>query len=76
MAKKSLIIKTARRNKANAHRVSLGIALKPKMGVRSYNRCSRCGRVHGYIRRFDMCRICFRELARTGMVMGLKKSSW
>jgi small subunit ribosomal protein S14 len=49
---------------------------KPKKATRVYNRCSLCGRNHGYMRKFDMCRICFRELARSGKIMGVKKSSW
>lgn len=61
MAKKSLI------NKAN--RV-------PKFTTRGYNRCRVCGRPRGYMRKFDMCRICFRELASRGMIPGVTKSSW
>jgi small subunit ribosomal protein S14 len=40
------------------------------------NRCSRCGRPRGYIRRFGLCRICFRELALEGKIPGVVKSSW
>ena len=40
------------------------------------NRCVRCGRSRGYIRRFGLCRICFRELALQGKVPGVVKSSW
>jgi small subunit ribosomal protein S14 len=40
------------------------------------NRCSRCGRPRGYIRRFGLCRICFRELALEGKIPGVMKSSW
>jgi small subunit ribosomal protein S14 len=40
------------------------------------NRCVRCGRPRGYIRRFGLCRICFRELALQGKVPGVVKSSW
>ena len=40
------------------------------------NRCTRCGRPRGYIRRFGLCRICFRELALQGKVPGVVKSSW
>lgn len=50
--------------------------LKPKFKVRSYNRCSICGRVHGYSRFFGICRICFRERAHLGLLPGVKKSSW
>ncbi len=49
---------------------------KPKFSVRTVNRCFKCGRKHGYIRDFGLCRICFRELASQGMIPGVKKSSW
>ncbi|MBD3224064.1 MAG: type Z 30S ribosomal protein S14 [Caldithrix sp.] len=61
MAKKSLI------NKANR---------KQKFKVREYNRCSRCGRPRGYIRKYGLCRICFRELALQGEIPGVTKASW
>ncbi|MBD3180305.1 MAG: type Z 30S ribosomal protein S14 [Candidatus Latescibacteria bacterium] len=49
---------------------------EPKFKVRAYNRCSRCGRSGGYLRRFGICRICFRELALQGKIPGVVKSSW
>ena len=49
---------------------------EPKFKVRAYNRCHRCGRPRGYMRKFGMCRICFRELALDGLVPGVVKSSW
>ncbi len=49
---------------------------KPKFKSRVVRRCFRCGRKHGYMRDFDMCRICFREFANEGMIPGIKKSSW
>jgi small subunit ribosomal protein S14 len=49
---------------------------KPKYSTRVVRRCWRCGRNHGYIRQFDMCRICFRELAERGEVPGFTRSSW
>jgi small subunit ribosomal protein S14 len=49
---------------------------QPKYKVRKYNRCSRCGRPRAYIRRFGVCRICFRELALEGKVPGIVKASW
>ena len=61
MAKKSLI--------AKAKRV-------PKFSARGYNRCPLCGRPRGYLRRFGMCRICFRLRALKGEVPGVSKSSW
>ncbi len=48
----------------------------PKFKVRAYNRCELCGRPQAYMRRFKMCRICFRELASKGMIPGVTKSSW
>lgn len=48
----------------------------PKYSTRIVRRCWRCGRKHGFIRDFDLCRICFRELAHLGAIPGLKKSSW
>ncbi|MDI6703456.1 MAG: type Z 30S ribosomal protein S14 [bacterium] len=48
----------------------------PKYKVRKYNRCSLCGRPRGYLRRFGMCRICFRRLALEGKIPGVIKASW
>jgi len=51
--------------------------LKPrKYQVRVHNRCNICGRPRGYLRRFDMCRLCFRKLASEGQMPGVTKSSW
>ena len=47
-----------------------------KYSNRVRNRCTRCGRPRGYIRRFGLCRICFRELALEGKIPGVVKSSW
>ena len=60
MAKKSIIVRETRRKYANQVR----------------HRCHICGRPRGYIRRFDLCRICFRRLANEGKIPGLTKSSW
>lgn len=49
---------------------------KPKYKVQFHNRCRRCGRPRGYIRKFGLCRICFRQLALLGEVPGITKSSW
>lgn len=52
-------------------------ALKtPKFSTRIVRRCWKCGRKRGYLRQYDLCRICFRELATTGQIPGVKKSSW
>ena len=49
---------------------------KPKFATRAYNRCELCGRSRGHLRRFGVCRICFRELAWKGEIPGIKKASW
>ena len=49
---------------------------KLKYKGRYRNRCSKCGRPRGYIRKFGLCRICFREFASRGEVPGVKKASW
>ena len=49
---------------------------KPVMATRVYNRCGLCGRRHGFMRFFGVCRICFRELATNGEIPGVTKSSW
>ena len=49
---------------------------KVKFEVQKHNRCGRCGRTHGFIRKFGICRICFRELAYQGHLPGVKKASW
>lgn len=61
MARKAL------KEKANA---------KPKFSVRAYNRCPICGRPRGYLRKFGICRICFRNMASRGLLPGVIKSSW
>ena len=49
---------------------------EPKFSTRAYNRCKICGRPHAYMRKFGICRICFRELAHAGQIPGVKKASW
>lgn len=49
---------------------------KPKFTTRKVRRCLMCGRKHGYMRDFGLCRICFREQAVQGMIPGIRKSSW
>ena len=49
---------------------------KPKFQVRQYNRCPICGRARGYLRKFGLCRICFRVFASEGKLPGVVKSSW
>lgn len=61
MAKKSMIVKQSR---------------KQKYAVREYTRCQRCGRPHAVLKKYGICRICFRELAYKGEIPGVKKSSW
>jgi small subunit ribosomal protein S14 len=50
--------------------------LRRRYAIQVRNRCQRCGRPRGYIRRFGLCRICFRELALQGKIPGVAKSSW
>jgi small subunit ribosomal protein S14 len=61
MARKALIEKTNR---------------KPKFGVRKYNRCNRCGRSRAFLRKFGLCRICFRDMSLRGEIPGVRKASW
>jgi small subunit ribosomal protein S14 len=61
MAKKSMIAKAKRQQ---------------RFKVRTYHRCSVCGRPRGFMRRFSLCRICFRERALLGELPGVTKSSW
>jgi len=49
---------------------------EPKYLTRKKNRCRICGRSKGYYRKFDMCRLCFRELALRGEIPGITKASW
>jgi small subunit ribosomal protein S14 len=49
---------------------------EPKFSTRAYHRCKKCGRRRAYIRKFQLCRLCFRELASSGMIPGVTKASW
>jgi small subunit ribosomal protein S14 len=48
----------------------------PKFLTRAVNRCKLCGRARGYMRFFEMCRLCFRKNALNGLLPGVKKASW
>ncbi|MBE6159433.1 MAG: type Z 30S ribosomal protein S14 [Bacilli bacterium] len=61
MARKSMVVKASKPN---------------KFKVREYTRCNRCGRPHSVLKKYGICRICFRELAYKGQIPGMKKSSW
>jgi small subunit ribosomal protein S14 len=61
MAKKALINKSKK---------------APKFSTRQHNRCHLCGRPRAFLRRFGICRLCFRELAWKGEIPGVKKASW
>jgi small subunit ribosomal protein S14 len=61
LAKKSMIIKREK---------------TPRYRVRVHNRCKLCGRPHAYLRKYGICRLCFRELAYKGQIPGIKKASW
>ena len=49
---------------------------KPKFKVRAYNRCKSCGRSRGFMRKFGLCRLCFRQSASSGLLPGVTKASW
>jgi small subunit ribosomal protein S14 len=49
---------------------------KPKFKVRQRNRCRVCGRPRGFMRKFQLCRVCFRKLALEGDLPGVTKASW
>ena len=60
-----------------AKKSSIARSKRPaRFEVREHNRCPVCGRPRGYMRRFAMCRICFRERALLGQLPGVTKSSW
>ncbi|MGE5236360.1 MAG: type Z 30S ribosomal protein S14 [Acidobacteriota bacterium] len=48
----------------------------PKFHVRHRNRCKLCGRPRAYMRKFELCRLCFRKLALEGYLPGVTKASW
>jgi small subunit ribosomal protein S14 len=52
------------------------LQIKSKFSARVRNRCNLCGRPRGYMRRFGICRICFRGMSHRGLVPGVTKSSW
>ena len=49
---------------------------KPKYKTRIVRRCFHCGRARGYMRKFGLCRICFKKFAEQGLIPGVRKSSW
>ncbi len=49
---------------------------EPKFSTRVVRRCFKCGRPRGVLRKFELCRICFREMADKGEIPGIRKSSW
>ena len=57
-------------------RLAQEIPRKEKFSVRHRNRCPLCGRPRGYLRKFQLCRLCFRQLALRGEIPGVVKSSW
>ena len=75
MARKALIVKSLK-FKEKQRKAHLEGKEAPGLKVKCYNRCGLCGRPRGYIRDFGMCRICFREHASRGEIVGVKKSSW
>lgn len=61
MARRAMIVKSER---------------KPKFSTRAHSRCKICGRPKAFLRKFEMCRICFRNLASKGLIPGVIKASW
>jgi small subunit ribosomal protein S14 len=62
---------------ARDERLAKAVAAKtPKLRCRHRNRCLRCGRPRGFLRKFKLCRICFRQLALSGEIPGVIKASW
>ncbi|MDD3554688.1 MAG: type Z 30S ribosomal protein S14 [Deltaproteobacteria bacterium] len=61
MSRKAMLIKASR---------------KPKFAVRQHNRCPLCGRPRAFLRKYGICRICFRNMASSGLIPGVTKSSW
>lgn len=74
MARKSIV--HSQQQKLASVREARAAGKKPKFPTRAYNRCNLCGRRHGFMRFFGICRICFRELASNGEIPGVTKSSW
>lgn len=74
MARLSLV--NSQRNRLEEYLKAKRAGKKSAFPTRVYNRCKLCGRRHGYMRFFAICRICFRELAMTGQIPGVTKSSW
>ncbi len=74
MTRLALVLKQKRQ--LAAYQKAKQAGKKPKLPTRIYNRCKLCGRRHGYMRFFGICRICFRELASNGEIPGVTKSSW
>jgi small subunit ribosomal protein S14 len=74
MARTAIVTKANRR--LRRFREAKLAGLKPKMPARVYHRCQVCGRVHGFLRKFQMCRICVREKLHAGELVGFRKASW
>lgn len=74
MARKAIRVKQARKKAELMN--SLASGKKPHHPTKVYNRCRLCGRNGGYMKRFELCRICFREKASWGLIPGVTKSSW
>jgi small subunit ribosomal protein S14 len=74
MARTAILVKAQRRKEAAAKQHAEGKKIDKPTKV--YNRCKKCGKIGSYMGRFELCRICFRELASNGKIMGVKKASW
>ena len=49
---------------------------KQKFSTREYTRCEICGRPHSVLKKYGLCRVCYREKANKGEIPGVKKASW
>ena len=67
--------KIAKEEKAKA-KIAASKECPARIKIRVRNRCFRCGRPRGYLRKFNLCRICFRKLALAGEIPGVIKASW
>lgn len=59
-----------------ASRAPGGVAMRPRDLIRIKRRCQLCGRARAVYRKFGICRICFRDMASSGLIPGVKKASW
>ena len=71
-----LMPKRVKRRRVFRGRMKIKQARAPKFSTRAYTRCRLCGRPHSVLRKYGICRICFRNLAYKGQIPGVRKASW